>query len=304
VTPSWDVMGFCDHIAKSRSASRNLVLLHYVGHGGTANRTDSRLDCYALRGSKQYFPWQIVMDRVVLPLSAFDKGTLARTDVLVVLNCYYAGASTRGNLASTRTVELIAASDANTTAEGRTRKISFTQDFCSTVMQMRRESGIVDFSEVLARIWARRAKTQKPIHQCLEGSIPIALRLARPAGSSKENVTSVAQSNAPHPPAANPLKHDTSLVLAGHGAGTTSAGEVKVLCSVKFAEDIGAERLEQFLSWIKHLDHSFTIKTECAYKTSSTVMICCVPLRMWFRLEGLNGFEIISLVVGENIIHP
>ena len=302
VTPVWDVLGFCDHIAKSRSTSRNLVLLHYAGHGGTVNRTDSGLDCYASRCSKQSFPWKIVMERVALPLLSYDKALLARTDVLVVLNCCYAGASTRGNLASSRTVELIAASDAYTTAECRTRKISFTQEFCSIVMQMRRENGLVQFSEVLARILARKAKSKTPIHQCLEGSIPITLRLARPAGFSKENVAPTAHSNIPHPTAANPVKNDTSLVLAS--PGTAPAATVKVLCSVKFGEDIGEERLEEFLSWIRHLDHNFTIKTQCAYKTSSTVMICSVPLGIWLRLKGVNGFEIISLVVGENMIRP
>jgi hypothetical protein len=236
MTPSWDVMGFWDHIAKSCSTSRNLVLLHYTAHGGTANHTDSRLDCYASRGSKQSFPWQVVMDRVVLPLAAFDKGTLARTDVLVVLDCSCARPSTRGNLASTRTVEFITASDANTTAEGRTRKISFMQDFCSTVMQIRCETSLVDFLEVLARILARKAKSKTPIHQCLEGSIPITFRLARPAGFSKENVAPAAQSNAPHPSAANSVKNDTSLVLAG--TGTASTGQVNELCSVKFGDDI------------------------------------------------------------------
>jgi hypothetical protein len=77
-----------------------------------------------------------------------------------------------------------------------------------------------------------------------------------------------------------------------------------VLCLVKFGDDIGADRLEEFLSWVRHLDHSFTIKTECAYKTASTVMVCSVPLRIWLRLKGLNGFEMISLVAGENIIPP
>jgi len=128
-------------------------------------------------------------------------------------------------LASSRTVELIAAFDAYTTAEYTTRKISSTEDFCSTGMQMRRESGLLDFSEVLARILARKAKSKTPIHQCLEGSIAITLRLARPAGFPKHNVAPVAQSQAPHPSAANPVKNDTSLVLAG--PGTAPAGKVK-----------------------------------------------------------------------------
>jgi hypothetical protein len=192
-------------------------------------------------------------------------------------------------------VELIAASDADTTAESRTQKISFTQDICSAVMHMRRESGFVDFSQVLARILARKGKTQKPIHQCLEGTIPIALRLAMPVGFSKENAAPVAQLHAPRPSAANPLKKDTSLVLAGHGTGTVPDGEVRVLCTVKFGDDIGAERLEHFLSWVKHLDHSFTIKTECAYQTSSTVMICCVPLHIWLRLNTLGANIIAKL---------
>jgi len=240
------------------------------------------------------------MEMIARPSHEFETMVLARTDVLLVLDCCYAGASARGDLASSRTVELIAAADAYSTAEGRTQKISFTQEFCSVVMQMRRERGLVDFAEVLARLVARQANSKTPIHQRLEGSVPITLRLARPTGFSKENVAPVAQSNAPNPSAANPVNNDTSLVLAG--AGTVPGGEVGVLCTVKFGDDIGEDRLAEFLSWVRHLDHSFTIETECAYATSSTVMICCVPLHIWLRLNGLNGFDMISMVVGENLV--
>ena len=63
-------------------------------------------------------------------------------------------------------------------------------------------------------------------------------------------------------------------------------GDVKVLCSGKFGDDIAAARLERFLSWVLHLDHSFTIKTECAYKTSATVVISSVSLGIWFDSTG------------------
>ena len=53
---------------------------------------------------------------------------------------------------------------------------------------------------------------------------------------------------------------------------------------MKFGDDIGAERLEELLNWVRHLDHGFTIKTECANRTASAVMICSVPLRSWLRL--------------------
>jgi len=98
------------------SLPRNLVLL-YAGHGGAGRTADSGLDCYVSRGSKQFFPWKVVMERVAPPVIKLDQVFFAHTDVLVVLDCCYAGASTRGNLGSSRTAELITASDAHTTAD-------------------------------------------------------------------------------------------------------------------------------------------------------------------------------------------
>jgi hypothetical protein len=63
--PGWTVADFCDqHIIKSRPHGRNLVLLHYAGHGGL-NPMAKTLFCYAGPGSKQSFRWDTIMNRVV-----------------------------------------------------------------------------------------------------------------------------------------------------------------------------------------------------------------------------------------------
>jgi hypothetical protein len=56
------------------------------------------------------------MERLALPILAWDQEQLALTDVVVFLDCCYAGAATRSGSVTGRTVEVMAATDENTAA--------------------------------------------------------------------------------------------------------------------------------------------------------------------------------------------
>ena len=74
-----------------------------------------------------------------------------------------------------------------------------------------------------------------------------------------------------------------------------------MLCSVRFAEDITPESLTSFSDWIQGLDENFSLKTGCAYKPTSTIIICRLPLRIWTRLKSTSGSGYISHVFGQGI---
>ena len=124
------------------------------------------------------------------------------------------------------------------------------------------------------------------IHKTFEGSTPIVFRLRNKAseGSVKENA----------PPA-----HQASY-RTRHSQVSSANREGEVLCSKRFVQDITIDHLT--LEWIQDLGKIFSLKTERAYSSTSTIKICRMPLRIWTRLEGTNGFGYIAPVFGQDII--
>jgi hypothetical protein len=166
---------------------------------------------------------------------------LALTDVVVFLDCCYAGAATRSGNVAERTVEVMAATEENTTANTRAAAVSFTQKICSAIRSMSLQGDLINLADVVAHATAATAG-RTFIHKTLEGSTPIVLRSRNKAreGHRKENAPPGHQG--PHP--------------TPHPQVSTANGEVELVCSIRFAEDIAPEHLTGFLEWIQGLDET------------------------------------------------
>jgi hypothetical protein len=110
-------------ILGGRPDSKNLITIHYAGHGAIS-QVNGKLLCRASTGSPQYFAFDVIIERLALPILSWDQEQLALTDVVVFLDCCCAGAATRSGNVTGRTVEIMAATDENTTANTRTSAIS------------------------------------------------------------------------------------------------------------------------------------------------------------------------------------
>ena len=93
---------------------------------------------------------------------------------------------------------------------------------------------------------------------------------------------------------------DFSLAEAVHDTAA-STHDIEVLCTVSFQEDIDSTGLTQLCQWITELEGTFGLKVECAYKSTSSVLVCKLPYHLWSRLDGLPGFKFIAYVQGNDI---
>ncbi|KAI5852369.1 hypothetical protein BZA05DRAFT_418645 [Tricharina praecox] len=283
-------------ITKTRPKSRNLVILHYAGHG-EVDPSNGSLRLCARQGSDQSFPWMLFVNRFVAPPYIVpDRMGMKQTDVLVILDCCYAGACPRGLPEASRTGHVIAATAEYSTTKCRNTNFSFTQQVAGMVRRIGREKlgSPFEIGDVMARIIGEDViygLNMRPVHDVLDGRSPIVLHY--PVSDNSDTFSATYQYE--NVPAGQVL--DLSLATTNASLeGTTP--KVEVLCAIQFDGDITEESLKKFATWINTLDSSFNIQVEYAYAADSTFMCARVPASIWARLEGLDGFQFLSYSFG------
>jgi hypothetical protein len=188
-TPGFEV---CDLIhndiykrLSGREGGRSLILLHYAGHGWVNN--DMQLRCCALPDRKQAFPFCLIKDKLIVLKGDWETTMAAKTAVLVLLDCCYAGTAFRGGPESSRTAEIIAACDEVSSTKARTSAVSFTQKVAGAVGQLLRTDGRVNFAMVCSKILQQNPPV-RPVHKMLAGWVPIIFRGPKNAITPVENV--------------------------------------------------------------------------------------------------------------------
>ena len=232
----------------------------------------------------------------------------AACDVLLLLDCCYAGSAARGDINGTN--ELIAACGREVIAVGVTDR-SFTQNL------MRKLRSFQDQPFTVSQLYERLLKDRKrlittPQYAPLSGRDRPSICMApfKPADSTPEEFlsslmvqpTSLTASLSPERSSPRSVSTPTSPLsrLSPLPEGP------RVLLALSLRATATVPDLERWIQWLStdapHDIQNVDVKIEAAYKGNSTLALISMPVNTWSRLPDTSAYRFIDFITSPNLL--
>ncbi|KAI9841630.1 MAG: hypothetical protein M1837_000477 [Sclerophora amabilis] len=286
-TPGWDLLDAVRLIERTFRHITGPVLLFffYAGHG--AIDSNQRLRLCESTTSTSGFAYDSIAREFAGPGSEFDG--FANTDVIVLLDCCYAGKATRSSPAIDRTVEVIAAAAADGTAFGnfgtfqadsRRTANNLTWKFAMAVDEAWRNGWNGMEMDWLIEHMKKNSSVKMPHHGRVLGTVPI--RVPIEYGSA-----SVASGSSPVVPS----------------PATGSSGP-QMLFTLKFPEDEEASAGQSMLKFIRRFDKSVRLDLQGVWRSNSTIVLLAAPWNVFVAMNAYADSDITLLgpVLSANLL--
>jgi hypothetical protein len=206
---------------------------------------------------------QAIIDTVVAGnIQDFD---IADTDTVFILDCCYSHAAARALDPTTRVVEILSASDDTTPEALAPPRNTLTGKLRGEIARRKRDGHhFVILADVMASIRGN-SSVVKPTHH-----VKLGVSTCFPF---------------------------TGVTLVDPN---TIAPSLRVVFSVRIAEDMTREQLERFITWIETLPPGHGIELDGIYPTTSTLLILQSAYALFTNLAGYPGVTFISDVTSPN----
>ncbi|KAJ5138869.1 uncharacterized protein N7515_003717 [Penicillium bovifimosum] len=265
VTPGWALDDAIRRVFRRAATApgKSIVLIHYAGHGAVNTG-----QLFAVEGrSRRSLNFQRIIDSAVAGdiQGISEDMDIGDTDTIFVLDCSYSHVATRASNPTTRTVEVLSASDDSTPVAFAPPRNTLTGKLRGEIARCKRDGHrFVIFSEVMAAIRAN-SPAVKPTHQ-----VKLGVSVCFPF----TGVTRV------HP--------------------STITPSLRAVFSVRITENMTQEQLQRFLTWMETLPPAYTIELDGIYSTTSTFLIFQSAYALFADLAGYPGVTFISDVTSPN----
>jgi hypothetical protein len=233
----------------------------------------------------------------------------ASCDVLIVLDCCFAGSAGRDNVKGTK--ELLAACGMEVIAE-EVNEYSFTRNLIHKL----RSFGTHPFtvSELYERlIKAKNRLRNTPQYVPLTGRGRPSIRLARLEPNAPEITANLSTPS----PTRNPSSPSDSVQSSIASASlTTSPSSLnitrRVLLAISLEGDSTVPEVESWKRWLASDAptniRSIDVRVEDAYPSNSTLVFISMPVSIWCHLPDSTAYRFVDFVTGESIFkeipHP
>lgn len=257
--PGWTVMPAIQS-AFARAAQRpgrSIVFIHYAGHGDVENGMLFAQES----GADRRLNFNHITD------VALDGNYVGEnTDVVFVLDCCYSHVVTRAPISTSRTIEIISATDDTTPYALTPPRNTLTRKLRAEIARRKHDGHqFVRLSEVMASIRAD-SPTVKPTHHVkLGSSVCLPFTGIRP-----------------------------------HNNPDTFDPGTRTVFGVTAPENVPKEALERFINWIQMLPSAFGMDLDGVYRTNSTLLIIQGGYAAYAELAGFANVKFISDVATRN----
>lgn len=259
-TPGWTVSDKMRSIFRlaANAPGKSIFLVHYAGHGDVRGE-----ELFAVEGrSRRSINFQHFIERAVA--NEYDFG-VENTDTVFILDCCYSHVATRALNPSTRTVEILSASDAQTPEALAPPRNTLTGKLRGEIARRRRAGHhSVTLSDVMATIRIN-SSVVKPTHQVRLG-VSVCF------------------------PFAGVTRIDPNTI----------APELRAVFSVYIVEHMSQEQAQRFLAWIENLPPAFALELDGIYPTSSTLLIFQGAYALFTNLAQYPGVTLLSEATRSN----
>jgi hypothetical protein len=295
--PGWEFLSIVRdlHMATSKVPGQCLIVGFYAGHG-VISKDDSL--CFKSTADS---PKEINFRRV---WSGFwdDKDIFQRTDVMLILDCCYAGAALRSAYTATRTVEVIAAVEGDQRAFGnqtaRTQNNTFTSRLATEISQQvgaTRTNGLY-LREVIKEMRRKAPSPERlPVYKIFIGSTPIKILLQpRSQGHTQGRLSQHQDSSS-----------SSSTPFLGYPLFANHNDEYTAVFTVHIPSlETQNREHEALVLWVRSLDPELGIQLIDIYKTRSVTLLLHTKWSMWAALDGLPGVALVAETYGRGQLHP
>ncbi|GAB1209734.1 hypothetical protein APSETT445_008515 [Aspergillus pseudonomiae] len=261
------IQDVCHSINSPYDQLRSLIIIAYIGHGVLDHAYSLKLTS---ADGNQNIQWQFIS-------TAFftEDDASAGFDTLGILDCCYAGAV---RSLSSRTIDVLSACGATETARSSTAKyITFTQRLASTARSLQDTQPYVTIDD----LWQRLQETKTP-------------------GAPDAKLTHLGRSPQP---ISLPFKKKSSAsrppIQSNMTPGASSFTNVLVKLSVA---EPPQETLEKFDNIIRGLPSEFHVNIECAYESTSTLLLLSMSWSTFSRLSTRLGLTFVGTIQGPLLI--
>jgi hypothetical protein len=233
----------------------------------------------------------------------------AACDVLILLDCCFAGSAGRDNVRGTK--ELLAACGMEVIAEDVT-KYSFTRNLIHKLRSFGDRPFTV--SELYERlIKAKRRLHNTPQYVPLTGRDRPSIRISRlepnfPVVVSNESLLDPLQTPSSSSTIAPSSIASTSLVSSQSSLNSSR----RVLLAVSLEDDTTIPQLESWKRWLLSdaptYIRSIDVRIEDAYPSNSTLLFISMPVSIWCHLPDTTAYRFVDFITSRSIFkeipHP
>ncbi|KAJ9235831.1 hypothetical protein DTO169E5_5994 [Paecilomyces variotii] len=233
---------------------RCICFIHYTGHG-TVGPHDNLF--FTSASGNKTINANLLIDQFVAPgMFSYD----ALVDVVIVLDCCYSYLATKSTKPVKRSVDILAAVDAN--APGAFipgQRVSFSAKLATKVAQLKgmgRET--VDMAELIAILRAESSQ-RKPTH-----AVPLGVTSAR-------------------------------LPFPGSTPGLRPSGPpaLRAVFGIEVDRDFSDQELRNLMGWLRSLSPNVGLTLDGVYKTSSTGFVFQGSYAVYSQLKGLPSVKLL-----------
>ncbi|KAL1884485.1 hypothetical protein Plec18167_002075 [Paecilomyces lecythidis] len=258
VSPGWTLqakaMSMFQEALNYAPQGRSVCFIHYAGHG-TIGPNDELLFTSASGNKSINSNWLIdgCATDLMLPYDA-------AVDVIVILDCCYSYLATKGTQPVSRSVDILAAVDAN--APGAFvpgQRVSFSAKLATKVAQLKGAGPqTIDMAELITILRAESPQ-RKPTH-----AVPLGVSSAR-------------------------------LPFPGSAPGARPAGPpaLRAVFSIKVDKNFSDQELCNLTAWLHSLSPNVGLTLDGVYKTNSTAFIFQGSYAIYSKLKGLPSVKLI-----------
>lgn len=240
----------------------------------------------------------------------------APCDVLLLLDCCFAGSAVRGDVEGTN--EIIAACGRETLAEGVTDR-SFTHNLMRKIRSFNGQPfTVVQLYERLLKDRKRLITTPQyaPLSARERPSIvlaPLRLELNADGPDPSTQVSSASVSDETESLASTSqslmLSSEVSSEVSFESSTSIQSSPPegpRVLLALSLGADAGIPDVESWAHWlstdIPYEIQGIEIRIEAAYRSHSTSILVSLPVNVWIHLRGTSAYRFIDLVTSTNLL--
>jgi hypothetical protein len=295
--PGWEFLSVVRNlqVETSKVLGQSLIIGFYAGHGVIGDNGSlcfkSTADSLKEVNFRRF--WGGFWD---------DANIFQRTDVILILDCCYAGAALRSAYTATRTVEVIAAVEGDQRAFGnqtaRTQNNTFTARLTDEISQQvgaTRTNGLY-LRDVIQEMRRKAPSPERlPVYKIFIGSTLIKILLPPRLQSHTQGRLSGHQDSS----------SSSSTPFLGYPLFANHNDEYTAVFTVHIpSPETQNQEHEALVLWVRSLDPALGIQVIDIYKTRSVTLLLHVKWSMWATLDGLPGVSLVSETYGRGQLHP
>lgn len=224
----------------------------------------------------------------------------ASCDVLIVLDCCFAGSAGRSNVKGTK--ELLAACGMEATAEG-VSDYSFTRNLIDKLRSFGTDPFTV--SELYERlVKAKRRLRNTPQYIPLTGRDRSSIRIAR----LRSNSPVIMNNSILSLPSSSSSSNNFPLSSASNSLTSSSTSlniNRRVLLAVSLETDSPLPEVESWKRWLASDAPTYIqridVRIEDAYPSNSTLVLVSMPISVWCHLPDTTAYRFVSFITGGSI---